>query len=257
MPMIPEPPPLPDRAALFLDLDGTLIPLALRPDDVQVPHWLPTRLQSLQAELGGALAIISGRSLQAIDALLDPLILPASGAHGAQRRDASGWIELRQSTPPEQLVCCAVALAKEHGALLLELKPAGFAVHFRMDPSLGELCRNALANALAGAASAAQSWELLDGHCVCELTQRSVSKGSAVTAFLREPEFSGRIPIFLGDDTTDEDGIRAVQSAGGFGIRVGAGATEARYRLPDTDAVARWLSPPTADRNDQRADPWT
>jgi trehalose 6-phosphate phosphatase len=106
---------------------------------------------------------------------------------------------------------------------------------------LATLCREQLAQALAEAPGAALEWELLDGHCVCELKQRSVSKGSAVRAYLAEAPFAGRLPVFVGDDVTDEDGIRAVQAAGGFGVRVGPGRSEARFRLADTDAVAAWL----------------
>ena len=103
------------------------------------------------------------------------------------------------------------------------------------------MCRESLAQALSQAPGAALEWELLDGHCVCELKQRAVSKGAAVLAFLSESNFAGRMPVFVGDDVTDEDGIRAVQAAGGFGVRVGPGQSEARYRLADTDAVATWL----------------
>jgi trehalose 6-phosphate phosphatase len=115
------------------------------------------------------------------------------------------------------------------------------ALHFRASPELGAMCREQLAQALAEAPGAALEWELLDGHCVCELKQRAVSKGGAVRACLSEAPFADRLPVFVGDDVTDEDGIRAVQAAGGFGIRVGQGDSQARYRLTNTDAVADWL----------------
>ena len=237
----PAPPPLPLSAALFLDFDGTLVSFAPRPQDVRVGAWVVPTLQALQRTLEGALAIVSGRPLGSIDAFLAPLVLPAAGAHGAERRDAAGRIERRAAEPPAAIVRSAHELSAAHDGLLLETKPSGFALHFRLRPELGGMCRETLVAALAREPDAALGWELLEGHCVYELKQRAVSKGHAVEAYLAEPAFAGRVPVFVGDDVTDEDGIRAAQAAGGFGIRVGAGVSEARYRLADTDAVASWL----------------
>jgi trehalose 6-phosphate phosphatase len=242
-----DPPGLPVRASLFLDFDGTLVQLAPRPQDVSVAAWVVPTLQSLMRKLEGALAIVSGRPLSAIDAFLHPLVLAGAGCHGVQQRDVSGRIELHEAQPPASVVSCARALAARHSGLLLEGKPSGLALHFRASPELGAMCRELLAQALAEAPGAALQWELLDGHCVCELKQRAVSKGSAVRSCLADAPFAGRLPVFVGDDVTDEDGIRAVQAAGGFGIRVGPGDSQARYRLIDTDAVAHWLRQAAAE----------
>ena len=236
-----DPPALPASASLFLDFDGTLAPLASRPQDVSVAAWVVPTLQSLGRKLEGALAIVSGRPLSSIDDFLHPLVLAAAGCHGVEQRSVSGRIELHESPPPAAVVACARQLADRHDGLLLESKPSGLALHFRLNPELATMCRQQLAQALAEAPGAALAWELLDGHCVCELKQRAVSKGVAVRAYLSEAPFAGRLPVFVGDDVTDEDGIRAVQAAGGFGIRVGPGHSDARYRLADTDAVAAWL----------------
>jgi trehalose 6-phosphate phosphatase len=235
------PPDLPSPASLFLDFDGTLVRLAPRPQDVSVADWVVPTLQSLTQKLEGALAIVSGRPLSAIDAFLKPLVLAGAGCHGAERRDISGRIELREAAPPASVVSRAHTLAAHHAGLLVESKPSGLALHFRASPELGAMCREQLAQALAESPGAATEWELLDGHCVCELKQRAVSKGGAVRSCLTEVPFAGRLPVFVGDDVTDEDGIRAVQAAGGFGVRVGPGDSQARYRLTDTDAVADWL----------------
>jgi trehalose 6-phosphate phosphatase len=235
------PPRLPASAALFLDFDGTLVALAQRPQDVLVPDWVVPTLERVQQHLSGALAIVSGRSLGVIDAYLHPLVLPAAGEHGAERRDATGHIERRAADPPLEVVSCAGRLAARHAGLILEMKPSGLALHFRQQPELAGLCNEALSKALANTPGAALEWELLHGHFVYELKQRAVSKGTAVQAYLAERAFAGRLPVFIGDDVTDEDGIRAVQAAGGFGVRVGAGPSRARYRLTDTDAVATWL----------------
>lgn len=254
-----DPPGLPSSAGLFLDFDGTLAPLAPRPQDVSVAAWVVPTLDCLRRELDGALAIVSGRPLSGIDAFLHPLVLAGAGCHGVERRNTSGCLELHPSEPPASVVSCARALAAHYGGLLLEAKPSGLALHFRSRPELATVCREQLAQALAGAPGAAMKWELLDGHCVCELKQRAVSKGSAVRAYLAEAPFAGRLPVFVGDDVTDEDGIRAVQAAGGFGIRVGPGRSDARFRLADTDAVAAWLlqaaARATSSRGNERSTP--
>jgi trehalose 6-phosphate phosphatase len=232
---------LPALAALFLDFDGTLAPIAPRPQDVIVPGWVVPTLDGLKHGLQGALAIVTGRPLDSLDAFLQPLVLAAAGAHGAERRDAAGRIEQQHSQPPSHVVSCASLLATLHPGLILEMKPSGMALHFRLRPELGALCCSVLAEAMAESPGTVLAWELLQGHGVCELKQRAVSKGTAVQAFLAQPPFAGRVPVFVGDDVTDEDGICAVQAAGGFGIRVGPDPSHARYRLADTDAVAQWL----------------
>ncbi|MEO6032743.1 MAG: HAD-IIB family hydrolase [Burkholderiaceae bacterium] len=254
-------------AALFVDFDGTLAPIAARPQDVCVPSWVIPVLGALQRRQDGALALVSGRQLAQIDDFLQPLLLPAAGAHGAERRGTSGRLEVQTAAPPPAAVACARALAKAHRGLLLEPKPGGFALHYRKRPELEALCRAALQAALRdvsieappsprqpvplqSAGAAAQNdeltalqrdWELMQGHCVFELKQRRVSKGMALRAFMAEAPFAGRIPVYAGDDVTDEDGIEAAQALGGWGVRVGPGATAARYRLADVDAVGRWL----------------
>jgi trehalose 6-phosphate phosphatase len=237
-----EPPALSESAALFLDFDGTLAPIAPRPQDVRVPVWVQPSLHALQARFGGALAIVSGRPLAQLDDFLAPLRLPAAGAHGAEWRSASGRISRQLGEPPATVVHAARVLVAAHVGLILEMKPSGFSLHYRARPELEGECQDALHAALAAAPGASAAWQWLHGHCVFELKQRAVSKGTAVRALLAQPPFAGRQPVFVGDDVTDEDGIAAVQAAGGFGVRVGGGASQARYRLADTDAVGAWLT---------------
>ena len=224
-------------AALFLDFDGTLAPIAPRPEEVHLPTWVVPTLRRLRAPLDGALVIVSGRPLAEIDAFLSPLRLPAVGVHGVERRLADGRIRRHSGGPPAAALQAAQRLAAVHAALRIESKPGGFALHYRQAPELQGLCIDAVESALAGDAQ----WEALRGKCVVEVKSRRVSKGAALRAFLAEPAFAGRVPVFAGDDTTDEDGIRAAQAAGGAGIKIGPGASEARYRLADVAAVARWL----------------
>jgi trehalose 6-phosphate phosphatase len=235
-----HPPLLTASAALFLDFDGTLVPMAPRPQDVQVPVWVLPALRHLQDRLDGAVAIVSGRSIAQLDELLAPFRPVAAGAHGAEWRDASGHVERHFEEPPPRVVSCGRGLAAAHAGLLFESKPSGFSLHYRARPDLETTCHDALVAALA-AEPDASTWQWLHGHFVFELKQRTVSKGSAVHTLMRQPAFAGRQPVFVGDDVTDEDGIHAVQAGGGFGVRVGPGATQARYRLADVEAVGNWL----------------
>jgi trehalose 6-phosphate phosphatase len=228
-------------AALFLDFDGTLAPIAARPQDVQVPAWVRPTLHALAEHLNGALAIVSGRTIAQLDAFLEPLRLVAAGAHGAEWRDASGLVQRIGAAPPAGVLHRAHALATRHPGLLLEPKPSGLSLHYRARPELEAECRDTLLAALAAEAGAPDTWEWLHGQFVFELKQRAVSKGSAVQVLLQQPGFAGRQPVFVGDDLTDEDGIAAVQAAGGYGVRVGGGASRARYRLADPASVGAWL----------------
>jgi len=236
---------LPESAALFLDFDGTLAPLADRPQDVRVPGWVVPTLLLLHQRLHGALAIVSGRPIRQIDEFLRPFVVAVAGAHGAEYRGTDGRVHTQQMSFPPGVEGRARALAQHHAGLIFETKKGGFSLHFRARPELESLCLDALTAALIAGGDtpeATSDWELRRGHCVFELKQRAVSKATALHAFLAEPTFAGRLPVFVGDDANDEDGICAAQSAGGFGVRVGPGPTHARYRLADTDAVAAWLT---------------
>ena len=231
------PPQLVGDAALFLDFDGTLAPIAPRPHDVQLPSWVVPTLQRLRPALDGALVIVSGRPLAELDVFLAPLRLPAAGVHGVERRLADGRIRVHSGAPPAAVVEAAQGLVAAHRGLLIETKPGGLALHYRLSPELEALCLQRI----EGAVSGCPDWQALRGKCVIEVKQRRVSKGAVVRAFLAEPAFAGRRPVFVGDDATDEDGMREVQAAGGFGVKVGDGASIARHRLADVPAVSRWL----------------
>jgi trehalose 6-phosphate phosphatase len=229
-------------AALFLDFDGTLVPIAPRPQDVQLPGWVQPTLRSWSAELHGALALVSGRPLAQLDAFLAPLQFAAAGEHGAEWRGPTGQIKRHAAEPPAAIADAARALAAAHAGLLFEGKGNGFALHVRARPELESACGEVLAKALEAEPDAAAHWEWLHGHRVFELKQRAVSKGLAVRTLMAEPPFAGRQPVFVGDDLTDEAGIAEVQAAGGFGVRVGSGPSQARYRLADPAAVGAWLA---------------
>lgn len=231
------PPPLAANAALFLDFDGTLVPIAPRPQDVRVPVWVVPVLRQLQERLAGALALVSGRPLSALDRLLRPLRLPAAGVHGVERRLSDGRIHVHAATLPSLARMATEVLARRNPSLLVEPKPGALAVHFRARPELEPHCLLLLRAALVGV----EDWEVLRGPCVAEVKPRRVSKGRAVAAFLAEPAFSGHVPVYVGFDGADEDGFAAAQAHGGFGVKVGPGASRAHHRLSDPQAVGHWL----------------
>jgi trehalose 6-phosphate phosphatase len=235
------PPRLESHWALFLDLDGTLIEIAATPADVCVPPRLPALLLACRETLGGALALVSGREIVQVDQLLAPLRFPVAGAHGAERRDAAGVL---QPAPRDDAVTAARALlmrfVERHPGLLLEDKGSGLALHFRQAPALAGAARAQMDAALA---QMGPRYALLEGKQVLEIKLRAVTKGRAIEAFMAEPPFAGRLPVFIGDDVTDESGFAAVNDAGGHSIIVGAREpTLARWRLTDVTHVLDWMA---------------
>lgn len=233
---------LPERnLALFLDIDGTLLEIAPTPDAVSVPAALRNTLRLAAEREDGALAFISGRSLAEIDRLFWPLTFPASGQHGFERRDARGHV----ATPhvaPGALDAARVALeglTYAHKGLLLEDKGASLAMHYRLAPMLAGTVRAAMENLLR---PLDPNFVLREGKCVVELGPAGHTKRSAVEAFMREAPFAGRIPVYFGDDVTDEDGFAAVNAMGGHSICVGNRShTCVRHRMASVSAVVGWL----------------
>jgi trehalose 6-phosphate phosphatase len=227
--------------ALFLDVDGTLLEIAETPRSVHVPETLKQLLVSLSLRLGGALALISGRTLNDLDHLFAPLRFCAAGVHGWERRDVTGRVT-RPDLDPRRLDEAREHLGqftKQHEGLLLEDKGHGLAVHFRRVPQLSWEVNTAvrLACQRAGGEFALQA-----GKCVFEILPAASTKGSAIRAFMERPPFAGRLPIYIGDDITDEAGFAIVNEIGGISIRVGdSQPSVAQHRLPAVRQVLRWL----------------
>ncbi|WP_196257968.1 trehalose-phosphatase [Pelagibacterium limicola] len=228
-----------DPVALFIDFDGTLVEIAPQPDAIHVPGALIDRLVSLERSLDGALALVTGRTIGDIDRFLSAHTLTISGSHGLERRHRGQTVE-----PPAHLSGAAEAISTlmarkfgEDERILIERKPAGVAVHYRAAPERGDEVRAEMAQALTETAD----FHMIDGKKVVEARPAGTDKGTAIAALMAEPPFSGRTPVFIGDDVTDEDGFRAVNAMGGIGIKVGEGDTAARFRLPDVGAVHELL----------------
>lgn len=212
-------PALPDRPALFLDFDGTLVEIAPRPDAVRVPPDLPPLLARLAGRLGGALAVVSGRPLGELDHFL-PVPIVKAGDHGASLRlGAEAPVETPPlpGPPPPAWRARAAALVARHPGALLEDKAHGFVVHYRLAPAAGEPARALLA---ALVAEPPGEFTLLAARKAWEVRPRGVSKGRVVATLMARPPFAGRVPVFVGDDVTDEEGMAAARERGGLGLRL-------------------------------------
>jgi trehalose 6-phosphate phosphatase len=240
-------PPLAAHSAIFLDIDGTLLEHAERPDAVRIDAAVFRLLQALQRGSGGALALISGRSMHDIDRLFAPLALPAAGLHGVERRDAAGVLHrqefavasLRRELADARRAAARIGeFAARHAGLLFEDKGSNLALHYRLAPDFAGAARSAVREA---AQLLGEGFEVLEGKMVVELKPSGRDKGMAIEEYMREAPYAGRLPVFVGDDLTDEYGFGVVNRLGGQTVKVGAGASAARYRVADAAAVRAWL----------------
>ena len=226
--------------ALFLDVDGTLLAIRDDPADVSADKALIATLEACFDRLDGAMALISGRSVAEVDRILAPAVFPVAGAHGSELRESNGETVSAVDQPlPRDVLATLETFAARHDGLLLEHKRGGASLHYRRAPALEAECRRLVDSLLT---ELGDSFRLIAGKMVFEIAPHKHDKGAAIEAFLEKPPFSGRVPIFLGDDVTDEDGFRVVNELGGLSIRVGpVEHSEARYQLGDVDDVQSWL----------------
>ncbi|MDF3932537.1 trehalose-phosphatase [Pseudomonas citronellolis] len=229
------------RCALFLDVDGTLLDIAETPDAVQVPEALRAALETLHRQLGGALALVSGRPLEQLDQLFAPLRLPASGGHGADwRLHADATPQHADAAPlPASLRERLRELARRHPGVLLEDKRNSLALHYRAVPAAGPALAAELERLLASAEGAAL--RLLPGKRVFELLAHAGDKAQAIRRLLQQEPFAGRQPLFIGDDVTDRPALALMPELGGLGLGVGQLPPGASAAFADARAVREAL----------------
>ena len=233
----PPPVALPLRAALFLDLDGTLAPIMPRPEQVGPDARRAALLDNLTRALDGRLAVVSERALEDLDRILEGRVTSIAAVHGLVRRGVHGVDHAKPHADLDHARDVLRDLARGDKGLLFEDKGLSVALHYRNVPSAADAV-------IEAAERLAQSTELVLqlGDMVAELRTPGQDKGKSVSAFLRESPFEGATPVFVGDDLTDEDGFAAAARLGGFGVLVGPERpTQAAYRLDDCDAVFSWL----------------
>ncbi len=237
-------PPLPsstDGWAFFFDVDGTLIDLAPTPDAVIVPVWMPAALRALSVRAGGALALVTGRSIPDIDRLFDPEKFAAAGLHGGDvRLDSGPLVQAPRAASLDGLRATLGPLAAGHPGVLVEDKGAGIAVHFRAVPELGPVVAGHLERFVAGAGG---QFAVQHGKMVVEVRLAASDKGRAVQLFMDQPGFAGRRPLVIGDDLTDESMFEVAEARGGRAVRVGAEERDsaASARISGAPAVRDWL----------------
>ena len=219
--------------AVFLDIDGTLIDLAPTPDAVVVPPELPGTLRALRARLGGAVAVISGRKMADIDRLIGP-DFAAAAEHGGILRNAAGVVTYTARRPAkyDEWLAILQAGAADMPGVLVEVKQFNLVVHYRLAPEREAQVRRLVEALVAGA----DDVTLLPAHCAWELKAKGGDKGAALAALMRQPPFMGRVPIFVGDDVTDEPAMAQADALGGAGLHVG------RDFAGETRAVREWLA---------------
>ena len=229
--------PIPERAALFLDFDGTLVELAETPSAVVVPDWLNGLLNRLNAICGGAVAFVTGRSISDLDALLGHEPENAVGVHGAEWRLGGAEVVVGDGHPFEAERRTIRAFADDHAGIIIEEKSAGLTLHYRREPALQDAAHSVMDLAFADR----DDFETMSGHMMVEARRIGVHKGAGIERLMQNAPFAGRTPVFLGDDVTDEDGFAAGNAFGGISIKVGEGATCATHRLTNIPAVYDYL----------------
>jgi trehalose 6-phosphate phosphatase len=232
-------PPVSENTALLLDIDGTLLDLARTPDSVKVPEGLVRALESLSHQLSGALAFVSGRSLESIDRLFAPFRPAAIGAHGGEMRSLDGSVR-REPPLSDGVRQIFRGLAENIPGLLLEDKGSALALHYRLAPEALPVLTSVMEKQVR--LFEAENIQLLHGKAVIEARRRGIDKGAAVAALVRQKPFAGRKVLFGGDDATDEDVFRILPRLGGRGFSVGRTFAGAEHHFESPHAVREWLA---------------
>ncbi len=229
------------HTAILLDIDGTLLDIAPRPHDVHVSDDLRNTLTRLNTRLGGALALISGRSLSDIDYIFEPLRLAAVGGHGAEIRPAANAESYRmQSAPLDPALKKRFAeIAELDSGIIIEDKDYSLAIHYRLAPQLG----GAVIRSVAAICDkfGCDGLSILPGKSVIEIKPRGFDKGSGLQQLMTAPPFTGRKPVFVGDDITDEAAFAVLPRFSGIGISVGGIVPGATFNFDGPKDVRLWL----------------
>ncbi|MEX2495659.1 MAG: trehalose-phosphatase [Woeseia sp.] len=236
-------PPSPDIAnhhwAWFLDVDGTLLEIEKHPQLVTADNRLLYLLESLDKAYDGAVALISGRSLEQLDGIFNGLGIAAAASHGLEQRLRGGNVLLNGQDIPSALAERVTAFAQQHEGLTIDRKPVSIGIHYRARPELEETVLAAMEEIRAEFASSAK---LMRGKMVVEILPEGADKGSAIRSFMQDLPFKGRLPVFVGDDVTDEHGFKVVNELGGMSVRIGHSTdTAAKWRLRNVTDLRTWL----------------
>ncbi len=223
----------------FFDFDGTLTEIAATPGAVIVEERARQALEMLFKIASGAVAIVTGREIDSIDNFLAPLKLPIAGVHGYERRNGDTIVSAPGAgeSAARAIEKVLSSFASHNPGLLLEKKRAALALHYRLRPETESLCLSLVEDLVSGLPDVV----VTRGKMVVEMRLHKATKGDAIQDFLQEAPFKGRLPVFAGDDVTDEDAFAAVNALGGITVKVGPGETAARARASNVDEFLTWL----------------
>jgi trehalose 6-phosphate phosphatase len=229
------------KCAILLDIDGTILDLAPSPQQVWVPPGLRRTLARLDGLTGGAVALVSGRSLNDIDLIFSPLQLAAIGGHGAELRPAADAEPIPRAAPLNSALKRRLASVTELGqGILAEDKGYSLALHYRLAPEKEDELRTAVDEICAEASPG--SVEILPGKLVVEIKPAGVNKANAVCELMSYPPFADRNPIFIGDDTTDVPVFGIISKFGGLGFSVGGIIADVNGHFDKPESVRAWLA---------------
>ena len=231
-----------DEFAVLLDIDGTLLDLAPTPREVWVPPDLSKTLNRLLDKTSGAVALVSGRSLNDIDLIFAPEQFPAVGGHGAEMRLESDSEAVAIHAPPmdKELKRRLAAIAKLSPGILLEDKGYSLALHYRLAPHAEKAIYAAVSLIRADLPNA--PIEVMPGKCVCEIKHSGFNKASGVIELMTHEPFKGRRPIFIGDDVTDESVFAIMPELRGLAFSVGRRAKGVVSHFDEPRDVRQWLA---------------
>lgn len=225
--------PPPDRLALFLDVDGTLI----GPRHGDRENGLGRRriavLERIVRLTAGATVVLTGRAIEKVDELTAPLVLACGGLQGADRRFPDGRRVMPVLTAEHRRTFEKIAedVRRLYPHVEIEWKPAGMAlVYDEGDPSVGQLVALALDRV-------GDAFKVMRGRVAVDVVPPDADKGRALGAFMADAALAGRVPVHFGDDVPDEPAFLAARQFGGFGVGVGGVPVAVAHRLGDHEAV--------------------
>src|SRR5882757_7564638 len=230
------------ECAVLLDIDGTLLDLMPTPREVWVPPGLAKTLRRLHERTGGALAMVSGRSLNDIDLIFAPDQFPAVGGHGAEMRIEPDSESVDAHAPPldKELKRRLAAIAKLSPGILLEDKGYSLALHYRLAPHAEKAIYAAVSLIRADLPNA--PIEVLPGKQVCEIKHAGFTKATGVRELMTHEPFKGRRPFFIGDDVTDETVFAIMPDLGGQAFSVGRRTHGVAGHFDEPRDVREWLA---------------
>ena len=237
-------PPLvsdPNRSAFLLDIDGTILDFVPSPRQVWVPTGLRRTLTRLAEATGGAVALVSGRSISDIDLIFSPLQLAAIGVHGAEMRISGDADVQTRAVPLSKALKRKLATIAELGpGILVEDKGYSLALHYRLAPEKAVMVLEAATRICADLP--AEEVEVLPGKLVVDIKPAAIDKANAVSELMGNPPFAGRYPIFIGDDTTDLPVFGMISQFAGRAYSVGGISADVDGHFDTPESVRSWLA---------------